>query len=321
MVIAVKDIARWVQPAPTVTAGDALAEIFSSATARVSGFATASIPLSPRFPISVRVSGSAPVALDGTTLLLSRLLALAQVVFDNTGSNVPNVAARVAFASVDIVATATVRIASDANAYLLFLTGFPVAVPQLGSAEIAFADYGQGSVPVFPFTLPTLFTDGSNDHAADAVVAFNCVGTVDGAGGFADASVELVGAVAASIKGTVTVFPYRFPAVFDSNYSGQSGMAEFGLIGYGPVEVAVLASASITIGGAGQSLSAAVLPFRFPTLFFEPYQLGDAQVVCSAVGDIAVEVGGDSVVSIATEGLTIEITRFPFRLPARFLNF
>jgi hypothetical protein len=201
------------------------------------------------------------------------------------------------------------------------LSDFRPLVPQVGSAEVVLADYGQGSVPVFPFTLPTQFTDGRADKDAIAYVNITGSGVDIGVGGFADASFTLDGTAPSLLKGSVSVLPYRFPAIFDNSYSGQIGYAEVFVTGSGSQVVSVKADSVVNISGASDSLSAAVLPFKFPTVFFEPYSLGSAQVACDAASPVAVEVLGDAVVSVAVEMFTYEITRFPFRLPATFLTY
>jgi hypothetical protein len=118
----------------------------------------------------------------------------------------------------------------------------------------------------------------------------------------------------------VSVLPYRFPAIFDNSYSGQVGYAEVFVTGSGSQVVSVNAESVVNIVGASNSLSTAVLPFKFPTMFFEPYSLGAAQVVCDAVSPVAVEVLGDAVVSVVTDGVSYPLTDavLPFEFPAVF---
>ena len=59
----------------------------------------------------------------------------------------------------------------------------------------------------------------------------------------------------------------------------------------------------INIVGASDSFSTAVLPFSFPTVFFVPYQLGEAQVICNGISTAFVMALGNAVVSVATEML------------------
>lgn len=319
MVIAVADIQRWVQPAPTRVQGEAI--VFPDATCDVVvvGSAVGPVVLAPAFPVAVDQAGVAPIQLFGEVLLLSSLLGSASVGFDNTGF-ADDATLTSAVATVSAVAAGLVSIDAFGVAYGLVLSDFRPLVPQVGSAEVALADYGQGSVPVFPFSLPTQFTDGRNDKDAIAYVSITGSGVDVGVGGFADATFTLDGTAPGVLKGMVSVLPYRFPAIFDNSYSGQVGYAEVFVTGSGSQVVSVNAESVVNIAGASDSLSTAVLPFKFPTVFFEPYQLGAAQVVCDGVSPAFVEVSGDAVVSVAAEMWTIEITRFPFRLPARFIN-
>lgn len=319
MVIAVRDIPRWVQPAPTTVSGEAI--VFPEAVGDVSvaGFAVGPVVVSAAFPVRVDQDGLASVGLFGEVLLLSRLLGSAPVVFDNTGfADDATLTSAVAF--VELVSRMSVAIDAFGDAYGLVLSDFVPLVPQLGSAEVGFADYGQGSNPVFPFSLPTQFTDGDNSSDAAAVVEITGVGFDVGAGGFASAEFTLDGTAPSLLKGTVSVLPYRFPAIFDNSFSGQVAYAGVFVTGSASSVVSVTAESVVTITGASDSLSAAVLPFKFPTVFFEPYSLAVGEVVCDGVSPVAVKVSGDAVVSVAVEMWTIEITRFPFRLPARFIN-
>ena len=302
MVIAVADIQRWVQPAPTRVQGEAIVFPDAVADVVVVGFASGPVVLAPAFQVAVDQAGVAPIQLFGEALLLSRLLGSASVAFDNTGF-ADDAALTSAVATVSAVAAGLVSIDAFGVAYGLVLSDFRPLVPQVGSAEVTFVDYGQGSNPVFPFTLPTQFTDGSNNK--DAIASVNITGSgVDiGVGGFADASFTLDGTAPSLLKGTVSILPYRFPAVFDNSYSGQIAHAEVFVTGSGSQVVSVNADCVINIVGASDSFSTAVLPFSFPTVFFVPYQLGEAQVICNGISTAFVMALGNAVVSVATEML------------------
>lgn len=322
VVIAARDVPRWVQPAPTVTNGEALLLFDVSAQCVVEGMAVAAIPLAPLFPTAVLVEGSATAACQGEVFVFPAAFGLAMVDIDGVSEVEDHLGVANGVAVVLVDAVGEFAAASDGAAYAFFISDTAAVVPQLGDAQIPeWQDYGQGSTPVFPFTLPTQFTDRwSNEQDAFAFVSITGVGHDIGVGGFASASLQFEGSAASSIKGTVSVFPYTLPAVFDDSFYGSVGSAVLAVGSTGHVVVSAVGDAVADIGGASFSLSSSVFPFSFPTLFYQPFQTGVAGIEVAAVGEVSVRTRGQSVVSVAASGITLNLTILPFRLPAMFLD-
>lgn len=321
VVIAARDVPRWVQPAPTITNGEAVADIGASAVLVVAGEIVALVPLAPTFPVGPLCSGSAVVGADGTVAVLAVVDGRAVVDIDGVSEVEDHLGVANGVAVLAVEAVGDFAVESDGTSYVLVISDTVPLVPQLGDAPLPeWQDYGQGSTPVFPFTLPTQFTDRwSNEQDAFAFVAITGVGHDIGAGGFASAEIGFEGSAAAILKGTVSVFPYLLPAVFDSSYFGVVGSAVFSVEASGDLVVSAVGDAVADIGGESNSLSAAVFPFVFPTVFYEPFQSGVAEVGVVAVGEVAATVRGQAVVSVAASGITLNLTILPFRLPAIFL--
>lgn len=307
MVIAARDVARWVQPAPRVVQGEANISLAGNGVAVAAGFAPASVNLVPQFPVAALSAAVAGVAVEGAVFVLPAVAGIAVLDgVDATGIYDPHVGVTDALAEVFLVEDDSVAVDVAGQSFCVPFSNCFSVVEVSGSAEMEFDDFGQGSTPVFPFSLPIQFTNRwSNEQDAFAVVPISGVGHSIAVGGFADASLAFDGAGDASVKGSVSVFPFLLPAVFDTSFSGLIGRATVNATSSGSVVVDVSGDAVADIAGSGPSLSAAVFPFAFPTVFYQPFQTGAAGVEVVAVGEVAVWALGQSVVSVAAPGITL----------------
>jgi hypothetical protein len=145
---------------------------------------------------------------------------------------------------------------------------------------VALEDYGQGSPPIFPFQLPTRFTDNPlGIQLADASIAIN---------GFSD-DVQVAG-VAEAFIGFADyggVFPYVFPINFEG-LQGSAPIFDFVL--------PIVFSATSNV-----ALARALLVFE-----------GDADTVVTVLADASA--------AITSSAGRVDTTFFPFLLPAQFIS-
>lgn len=303
MVIAVKDVERWVQPdlASGSTVGDAVPRVSAISDCAVAINGLGRLVLSARSPAAAAVRGNAPIVLLMENYPRPRSLANA-IIAITTDFSTDDYLASTLSARITILTRAITAVAGFADAVFGVLvrpTGIKVAVE--GVAELAFGDFGMDQ-PVFPFGFPYQFTDFVSEKIGNAVVSVDATGRMDGAGGFADASIRINAATPLSLKGTVTMFPFRFPGVFDSTATVRLGEAvvDFGRQWF-KTAVAVDAVALVPIYGASNALKQTIFAFTFPAIFDSSgYATADAFVSMVADGSSVVVVDADAVVDIST---------------------
>ena len=196
------------------------------------------------------------------------MLASAVVEFDNTGSSLKDVASVPAVAVVEVIAPADLEVGAFAVAAVVADPTGPLAVEVTAAAEVAFAYYGNGNYPVFPYKFPALFTGNSvGAQDAPALVEPTGVGEITGVSGTADAVLAFTGEVELSLKGSTPIFPWFLPVVFDDLPANVSaGPAVLLLNMASPSAVAVVGESSAAINAPGSSLPSAVFPWTFPVI-------------------------------------------------------
>lgn len=269
MVIAAADIPRWFQPAPNLTTGEALVAFTGDPGAQADVSAPASIPITSVFVGATAVDADAPLVYNDSLELFPLAIATASVEFDNTGLAEDNLGVAAAIALVNITATCLLDTQVEGNA-LFTIFGTVEGAPVLSAdAEIGFADYGQGSIPIFPFTLPVLFTD--NPYGYQTGAAFVTV-TGDGfditVAGYADATVAVDTPGTISQKGNTPIFPFGLPIVFDDLPANvQLGAALASIASSGELLAQVDGDAEAAITAVVYQANPAVLPFTLPIVF------------------------------------------------------
>lgn len=266
--IAARDIPRWVQPAPTTTRGDALVILTGDPATVVAGSAPASAPIVASCLTAVPVIAEAALLYADDFPLIPLVTAGAEVVLDNTAEVEDSLGVAACIAIADIISTGVLDTQAQADG-LFVLVGIVDAAPVLSAdAEIGFADYGQGSKPVFPFTFPTRFTDNLLDvQDAAATVVITGVGFDIAAGGFADARVQMSTPGSAEIKGNAPIFPFGFPIVFSDAANIQVGGAVADITAPVVLVVQLDADAQAAIEADGSVSNPAVFPLLLPVVF------------------------------------------------------
>lgn len=268
MVIAAKDIPRWVQPAPTTTSGDAQVILTGDPSTVVQIAAQATSAIAATCAVAVPLAGDAELLYVDDFPLIPRPAADALVVFDNTAEVEDHLGVAACIAIADISSTGVLDTQVEASA-LFGLLGIVDAAPVLSAdASVEFADYGQGSKPVFPFTLPTRFTDNLldvQDAAADIVITG--IGFDIAAGGFADAFVEITTPGSLEIKGNTPIFPFGFPIVFTDAANNKIGSAVVDITAPTLVVLELDGDAQAGIVAEGLIANPAVFPLLLPVVF------------------------------------------------------
>lgn len=267
MVIAAADIPRWYQPEPNLAVGDALVVLSTVLDAMGAGVAPASAAITAVFLGVVETAADAPLNYDDDLELLPLVDATAEVVFDNTAAVEDDLGVSACIALADITATCLLDTQNSGPA-LFVLFGIVDAAPVVSAnAEIEFADYGQGSIPVFPFTLPVLFTDNPYGYqTGDAIVAVTGDGFDIQGAGFADAVVVMDTPAAFSRKGNTPIFPFGFPIVFTDPANDQRAVAVVELLVPAQLIVEVDGDAEAGITATVLQTNPAVFPMTLPVV-------------------------------------------------------
>lgn len=292
MVLAAAEVDRWVQPdlIEKKTVGDALVALLGAGESEVSGFADAAVVLGVGFPAGAELEGFASVAILATDAISPVLsgLAVANIVSDALTDDYHAAAGD---ALVPVVGLCFVDVVVDGPVLFDVQDFSAFAVEVTGDAEVAFGDFGM-DVPIFPMTFPFQFLDRSLLRFGDAPVAVGGVGVVDAVAVDGPATVRMLGKVKLSFQGSIPVFPFGFPAVFDNSASVRLGTA---LVELGDqlcsTEVAVEANASVPIYGASNALRNTIFSFTFPAIFDNGnYNTGDAYIAVDGVSSAAAAV-------------------------------
>ena len=314
MVIAVADVERWVQPdlVEKKTTGEAFVYLLMGSSSAAAVVGPAGVVLDARSVDDVAVEGVARVV----------PLAYAQAYMGLIGNAVVTITAPVttndyqfaaAGADIRVVGRSTVD-AVVVNGDVLFgvydRTSFAVAVE--GLAEISFGDFGQ-DVPIFPMTFPFAFTQTDLLPWGTAYVEFDNAGSIDAVEVSGDATVRITSKTRLNFQGSIPVFPFGFPAVFDSEANVRLGTAPVGVGGVSPSAVAVDGVAHVPIYGASYAIHQTVFAFQFPAVF-DSRGVCLAAAVIDAVSDAtaAVAVDADASVSVGAACVVGSSAVFPW---------
>ena len=267
MVIAASQVQRWLQPAPNIATGDAPVILTGDPAAQAAASAIAEADLSAPFLGLVELAADAPLDYNDDFELYPLVDATAEVVFDNTAEVEDQLGVAACIALADITSTCVLDTQNSGPA-LFVLFGIVVAAPVLsGNAEISFADYGQGSVPIFPFTLPLQFTDNPYGYqTGEAIVTVTGDGYDIQGAGYADAIVAINTPGEFSQKGNTPIFPFGFPIVFTAAANIQNASATVALEGPGELLPAVSADAEAAIAATAGQANPAVFPMTLPVI-------------------------------------------------------
>jgi hypothetical protein len=272
-------VERWTQEPPALATGEAFLPITADdALFEVALFGDAALVLAMGFPVVIPVTGDAEVAADTVVELRAVVVGDASAEITSTAESIDvNITAGIALA--DMIATAELVMALDADAAFGVLGESLFRPAVSGSASVSFVDNGQGSPPLFPFSFPTNFTDnplGLQD--AEAIIIIDGSSEDVAAGGFGDAVLAFVD--------YGTVFPHTFPILFE------------GLTGSTPIFPFVFPAVFTT--QANGRLASAVLAFDM-----------EAETIPALFGDASA--------AITSTGIRVDPARFPFSLPAQFI--
>jgi len=272
-------VQRWVQDPPAISFGFATVPITADADVAAAVFGDCAVELFADCLAAVEQIGDAEVALNAVLAVLVGVEGDATV--DITGpaeSADVSLTAGIALAPIEATCDVEVAIDGDANIVIFDISTFAPAL--LGSATVSMEDLGQGSSPIFPFQLPTRFTDNPlGIQLADATIAID---------GFSD-DVRVAGVAEAFIG--FADYGNSFPYVFPINFEGLQG-------------------------------SAPIFDFILPIVFSATSNvaLARALVVLEGDADTVVTVLADASAAITSSAGRVDITVFPFLLPAQFIS-
>ena len=302
MVIAVADVERWVQPdlVERKTVGEATVFLEGPGDAAVSGFADAVLVPAVEFPVGVETVGSATAVLI-TPEVFSPLVVASAVAAIESDALTDDYHAAAAIALVPITGLSFDAVALSGEALFELFVRFPQAVEVVGDAVVSFGDFGM-DVPIFPMTFPFQFTASELLRWASATVAVDGSGSVDAVAVTGDALVRFAGAAKLNFQGSIPVFPFGFPAVFDNEANVRLGSA---VVDLGeqlfPVVVEVTGDAVANPYGASFALHQTIFAFEFPAIFDSSgYARADAVFGLVSDGSAVVVLDADAVVDVST---------------------
>ena len=272
-------VERWIQDPPAITFGFATVPITADADLAAAVFADCSAEFVADCLAAVAQIGDAEVAFETVVAVLVAVEGDATVDITAPAESADvSLTAGIALAAIEATCDVAITVDCDANIVIFDTSIFAPAV--IGSATVALEDYGQGSPPIFPFQLPTRFTDNPlGIQLADASIAIN---------GFSD-DVQVAG-VAEAFIGFADyggVFPYVFPINFEG-LQGSAPIFDFVL--------PIVFSATSNV-----ALARALLVFE-----------GDADTVVTVLADASA--------AITSSAGRVDTTFFPFLLPAQFIS-
>ena len=272
-------VPRWIQDPPATALSIATVPITATADLSVAVTADAPTGFAATCAVSLPVVGDAQVAADTVLAVSVAVIGDASAAITSTAQSTDvNLTAGIAL--IPIAASCDVSAAVDCPADIIIFDGSTFIPAVLGDATVDIEDYGQGSSPLFPFQLPTRFTDnplGIQDAAATIVI-----------NGYSD-NIQ-VAAFADAVIGFAdygTVFPYTLPISFEG-LQGSAPIFDFVL----PIVFSATANVALAVG----------------TLEFT----GDADTIVTVTADAsaALTAGADRT----------DPTFFPFLLPAQFIS-
>jgi len=272
-------VPRWVLDPPAIAIGFANVALADDSLIAIPVSGDAQVAFLTDFGVAVPTNGDAEAAFNAELAALVAVVGDATVDITAVFESIDvNLTAGIALLSVDAFCDVVVPVDADSN--IVIFDNSTVAPAVTGDAIVAIEDLGQGSSPLFPFQLPTRFTDnplGIQDASAEIVIE----GFSDDiqVGVFADAFIEF-----ADYGG---VFPYTLPISFEG-LQGNTPIFDFVL----PIVFSATANVALAIG----------------TLIFE----GDADTVVTVLADASA--------AITSDADRIDPTFFPFLLPAQFIS-
>jgi hypothetical protein len=272
-------VQRWVQDPPAIAVGTVTVPITASADTAVAVIADAAAEFTAECFVALPVTGDAEVAFAAVLAASVAVIGDASVGITATAESADvNLTAGIALAAIE--ASCDVAVALDSDANIVIFDTSTVAPAVVGDATVALEDYGQGSSPIFPFQLPTRFTDnplGIQD--ASATIVINGYSDDIQVGVFADAFVDF--------EDYGGVFPYKFPISFEG-LQGSAPIFDF------------------------------VLPIVFSAT--SNVALALATVVVEGDADTIVTVLADASAAITSDAARVDPSFFPFLLPAQFIS-
>lgn len=314
MVIAASEVERWVQPDASEgkTFGEATFLIYGQSESAAGVVADADVVLSCLGPASAVGIGNIVIELIGDARLLPRPVANADIEIEAEFTT-DDYSATSAVARIAVVGRGPVAVEGVASAVFGAVVRPQIAVAVDAVAEIVVGDFGM-DVPIFPMGFPFQFLELSRQPVGDAVVELDNTGTVNAVAGIAEAVVAFDNATPLTLKGTVTMFPFRFPGVFDSTATVRLGDAFVVL--QRPrfaTAVAVDAVAEVPLTAAGSTLRKSIFPFGFPVVFdSRGYATADAYISIVSDGSAAVVLDADAVVDVSTSMSVDSSAVFPW---------
>jgi len=320
MVIAVADVERWVQPdlIEKKAVGEAFIALLGPSSTGVAGLASASLVPSVKFPVQVVTVGSATAVLiaPDTFAPLVRATAVAAIESDALTTDY-HAAAAIALLPITGVSLSQVEVAGEA--LLGLFVRFPQAVEVTGDAEVAFGDFGM-DVPIFPMQFPYQFTASELLRWASATVTIGGAGSVDAVAVTGTATVRIAGKAKLNFQGSIPVFPFGFPAVFDNEAAVRLGSA---VVAPGeqpfPTAVEVVAEAVANIYTASFALHQTIFAFQFPAIFDSSgYAVAEAVFGLVSDGSTVVVLDADAVVDVSTSMSVDSSAVFPWEFGVIF---
>ena len=270
-------VERWIQDPPAITRGDASFTLTAESLVAIPVTGTAELAFAAEFLVAVPQIGDAEMAADTVISLLAAVVGDAEAAIESSAESADvNLTAGIALAEIAASAEVAVEVDGDGNIVIFDISTFAPAL--IGSATVSMEDLGQGSPPLFPFQLPTRFTDNPfGIQKADAVIAINGFSDNVAVAGFADAVVQIVDVGTTfpyyfpisfeGLIGNTPIFPFVFPAIFTDQANGRSALAVVDIQATADTAVAVLAGAQAAITATANTISSPFLPFTLPTQF------------------------------------------------------
>jgi hypothetical protein len=258
---------RWIQDPPATATGEAVVSLDATAVLSPSVSAPAALAFGTNFPVTVAVTGDAPIDTDTVLAVTVAVVGDASAGITSTAQSIDvNLTACIALAAIEATCDIAVQIDLDANIVIFDTSTFAPAV--LGNATVALEDYGQGSPPLFPFTFATRFTDNPlGIQLADATITVNGFSDDVRVAGIAEAFITLTGSVALDLLGSATIFDFILPGVFSPPANVLLADAVLAFDTDCETVVSVFADASAAITSDGIRFSTMVFPIFLPAQF------------------------------------------------------
>jgi len=260
-------VPRWIQDPPATASCEAIVSLDGTALFSPSVISPAALAFGTAFPATVVVTGDAPIDTDTVLAVTVAVIGDASAEITSTAESIDvNLTACIALTPIEASCDIAVALDVDANIVLLDVSTFAPAL--VGTATVEMEDLGQGSSPLFPFQLPTRFTDNPlGIQLADASIAINGFSDDIRVAGIAEAFVELAGSAPLDVLGSATIFDFILPGVFSPPANVLSAEALLEFDSDPETVVTVMADASAAITSEGIRFSTMVFPIFLPAQF------------------------------------------------------